>query len=162
MGIHYYGAEGRCWMFGLALAFSACNGQGNDGDDSSASSPEEQRCESAEIELTNSCFFPNGNVVVDDDQPERPSVTDIAAAAEALDGGFYLEKIAPSDATDQLGFVLEDNEVCRVSCLTQCDITIHSLCVTSLALAVDGSPRGCLFCGEATREQCQAFVDACE
>ena len=161
MRIHDYDAEPRRWMFGLVLALSACNGHGNDGDEISSSSPEEQRCESAEIELTNSCFFPNGNVVDDDDQ-ERPAVTDIAAAAEALDGGFYLEKLAPSDATDQLGFVLEDNEVCRVSCLTQCNITIHSLCVTSLAPAVDGRPQGCLFCGEATREQCQEFINSCE
>lgn len=153
----------RGMMLGLFLAFAACNGDRDDDTTTTMSTAtvEEQQCESAEIELTRSCFLPNGGDV--NDEPERPSITDIAATAEALNGGFYLPKIDASDATEHVGFVLEDNEICRVSCLTQCNITLHSLCVTSLAPVEDGgSPSGCLFCGEATREECQSFIDACE
>lgn len=147
---------------GLFLVFFACNEPGEDGDDTNALTPEEQSCESAQIELTNTCFFPNGGDVDDDAVAERSTITDIAAAGEALNGGFFVPRIDAADATEHLGFVLEDNDVCRVSCLTQCDLTLHSLCVTSLSSGADGGPRGCLFCGEATREQCQGFIDACE
>lgn len=150
----------RWGVLGTSLAIAACNGHGDDGDDTTTLTAEEQQCETAEIELTKSCFFPRGGEVEDD--PDRPTVTDIAASADALNGGFYLPRIDASDATDQVGFVLEDNDACRVSCLTQCDITLHSLCVTTLTPAEDGVPRGCLFCGEATREECQSFIDACE
>lgn len=161
MGNIGLGAAVRLGLLVALTASNACNGNGDEGDDESTLTDEEQRCESAQIELTRSCFFPNGGDVNDD--VERPSITNIAAAAEALEGGFYLPKIDASDATEHVGYVLEENETCRVSCLTQCDITLHSLCVSSLATVGEGeAPAGCLFCGEATREQCQSFIDACD
>jgi hypothetical protein len=163
MGKHFWGAAmGRRSTLGLLMLLFACNGHGDDGDDTNAPDPEEQQCESAQIELTNTCFFPNGGDFNDDPLAERPTMTNISEAAEALNGGFYVPRIDPADATEHLGFVLEDNEVCRVSCLTQCDITLYSLCVSALSSGADGGPRGCLFCGEVTREQCQGFIDACE
>lgn len=163
MGTNFRGAAMvRPIHLGLLVVLHACNGHGDDGDDTNPPDPQEQQCESAQIELTSRCFFPSGGDVNDDPVAERPTITDIAVAAEALNGGFYLPRIDATDATEHLGFVLEDNDVCRVSCLTQCDITLHSLCVTTLSSGTDGAPRGCLFCGEATREQCQGFIDACE
>jgi hypothetical protein len=152
----------RRGFLGVLLMVVACGRPGDDDDDTNTPTPEERACESAQIQLTSTCFFPNGSEVSDDPLAERPTITDIAAAGEALNGGFFLPRIGAADATEHLGFVLEDNDVCRVSCLTQCDITLHSLCVTALSSGTDGGPRGCLFCGEATREQCQGFIDACE
>lgn len=150
----------RRWSIGLHLIFVGCNGHGDDGDDPTSPSEDERRCEAAEIEVVDVCFFPNGVDITD--EPNRPSIMDIPTAAVALDGGFYLPKIDSGELADHVGFVLEDNASCRVSCLFQCQLSTQSLCVTELVGSGDASPAGCFFCGEVTPEECQEFISACE
>lgn len=152
----------RCSV-GLPLVVLACNGHGNDEDDattpSEAPSEDEQRCEAAEVDVVDVCFFPDGVVVTD--QPVRPSVMDIPTSAVALDGGYYIPMIETGEIADQVGFVFEDNASCRVSCLFQCQLSTQSLCVTALAESSESTPTGCFFCGEVTQEECQGFIEAC-
>jgi len=147
---------------GFSLVSFACTSIGEVGDDTDPLIAEERSCESAQTELSRTCFFPNGADIDDDAIAERPTITDIAEVAEALNGGFYLGKMDAADATEHVGFVLEDNDTCRVSCLTQCNVTLYSLCVSSPSSSEEGGPQGCLFCGPATREECQSFLDACQ
>jgi len=120
---------------------------------------EQERCEAAQAELTRTCLAPLDADVNED--AERPTIIDIDEVAEPLDGGYFLPKLDPGQATDLIGFVLEENDLCRASCLIPCDLTVHSLCVATSTTA-EGSRPSCLFCGEATREGCQGLINACE
>lgn len=148
-------------LLSLWIGLLACNTPGEVEGAAAPPSEDEQRCDAARVELTNTCFLPGGGDVNEDS--DRPSILDIEAAAEPLNGGYFLPRVDAGEATGQAGFVLEDNDVCRVSCVVPCDLTKQSLCVTSLAPPEGGAgPSGCMYCGEATREQCQSLIDACE
>ena len=153
----------RLWngrVLALSLCIVACDGY-DVYDGTTPLSPDEESCASARSEVTEVCFPPNGVDIVD--TSDRPSVADIASSAIALDGGFYLPKSSLGEDVDDIGFVLEDNDACRVSCLVQCEITTQSLCITALSPSRDAKdpPASCSFCGELTREECQAFIDSC-
>lgn len=146
----------------LCSALLGCN-EHDDADDHStaASQEDEERCEATRAEVVAVCIFPNEVSIIEG--ADRPPIIDIAASSTALNSGFLLPKLEPGDALDPVGFVLEDNPTCRVACLVPCNVTLHSLCVTEWPWGEvgDGSPAGCLFCGEADRTQCQSFIDSC-
>lgn len=142
-------------LLGVGLTLSACNAY-HEGEDGNA---DEQICESAQAEVEDVCFYDDGANTVEG--AARPSITDVAATAVMLNGGFYLRSNPVDEPTDQVGFVLEENASRRVACLLQCDLTIHSLCVTALEPGEGSSPTGCFFCGVFEQEECQDFIDSC-
>lgn len=155
----------RRTLLGLSLvltALTACGGDGDgDGDDMTATPADEAQCESAKIEVVDACFTPNGVDIIED--ADRSPILDIVLSAVELEGGFYLPKVGAGDAAGDPGFIFEDNETCRVACLVQCDITVQSLCITSLSPGEGDQtrPSGCYFCGQFTGDECQEFLSAC-
>lgn len=146
-------------LFGLAVG--GCNGD-TDGTDATMTPSDEDReaCDDAQEEVSRICSSPNTVSVVADG--ERLFPADIPSIATAVDGGFYVAAgQAGIDPPDNVGFVLADNDTCEVSCIVACDLTTQSLCITAPVLDSEAEATGCQFCGQASEDECRAFIAGC-
>lgn len=87
---------------------------------------------------------------------DPPTVIDAGDYIKEYPNGYYLPEVE-TEADELVALLLEPNDQCVLVCWSACH---GSLCVAGSAQP-GGEAKG-FFCGEATLEDCQEFLDALE